>query len=108
MSDRVEERFGESMLAYADVENLLLLGIVCNVSKNGVFINTHKLLAPNSSVYFVLAKDEMLIPVSGEVRWFRRSEEEYSEYMPNGMGLRLDEPPREYVEYVNRMHCKEC
>ncbi len=100
MNRRIEKRLEKSLLAYTDGNGSQLLGIISNISKNGIFIESNKILDVDSEISFVLAIYNEFYPVKGEVRWVRRPEDQSSANVPTGMGIHLKETPREFLNYV--------
>lgn len=88
------------MLAYSDGDGSQLLGIISNISKNGIFIESDKILDVDSEISFVLAIYNDFYPVTGEVRWVRRPGEHSPGNGPTGMGIFLKEMPMEFSNYV--------
>jgi Tfp pilus assembly protein PilZ len=100
MDRRNEKRLDKSLLAYTDSNGTDLLGVISNISKNGIFIVTDKIFEINSQISFVLAVYGETYPIKGEVRWVRRPEDQEPGNPPAGMGIRIIEAPVEYLNYV--------
>jgi Tfp pilus assembly protein PilZ len=101
MNRRIERRLEKSLLAYSEGNGCQLLGIISNISKTGIFIQSSTILDVNSKISFVLAIYNEFYPVKGEVRWVRRPEDHSSGNVPAGMGIYLTEIPREFLNYVD-------
>ncbi len=100
MDRRKEKRLDKSLLAYSDSNGADLLGVISNISKNGIFIVTDKIFEINSEISFVLAVYGESYPLKGEVMWFRRQEDQSPGSPPPGIGIRITEAPVEYLNYV--------
>lgn len=100
MNRRIEKRLEKSLLAYSDSEGADLVGIISNISKNGVFIESNNTLDISSEISLVLAIYNELYPLKGEVRWVKRPGDKVPEDIPIGMGIRIVEAPVEYLNYV--------
>jgi hypothetical protein len=100
MNQRVEQRLNKSLLAYVDGDGSDLLGVISNISKNGLFIETHSTLLPESEISFVLAVYSELYSLKGEVRWAKHPGDTFPGEIPTGMGIRITEAPVEYLNYV--------
>ncbi|MDQ1350195.1 MAG: PilZ protein [Acidobacteriota bacterium] len=100
MNRRIEKRLEKSLLAYTDDNGSQLLGVISNISKNGIFIESTKILDVDSEISFILAIYDEFYPVKGEVRWVRRPGERASDAVPTGMGIQLKDSPREFLNYV--------
>ena len=100
MDRRKEKRLDKSLLAYSDGNGADLLGVISNISKNGIFIVTDKIFEINSEISFVLAVYGESYYLRGEVMWVRRPEDQSPGSPPAGMGIRITEAPVEYLNYV--------
>lgn len=100
MNRRIEKRLEKSLLAYTDDNGCQLLGIISNISRKGIFIESSKILDVDSEVSFTLAIYNEFYPVKGEVRWVRRPGDKSSANVPTGMGIYLKETPREFLNYI--------
>ena len=100
MNKRNEKRLDKSLLAYTDGNGADLLGVISNISKNGIFIVTDKIFEINNEISFVLAVYGESYHLKGEVRWVRRPEDQAPGSPPAGMGIRIIEAPVEYLNYV--------
>lgn len=100
MNQRVEQRLNKSLLAYTDGDGSNLLGVISNISKNGLFIETHSTFLPETEISFVLAVYSELYRLKGEVRWAKHPGDAYPLELPAGMGIRITEAPVEYINYV--------
>lgn len=103
MNRRIEKRLEKSLLAYNDDNGCQLLGIISNISKNGIFIESTKILDVDTEISFTLAIYDEFYPVKGEVRWVRWPGERASAKIPSGMGIQLKDTPREFLNYVEYM-----
>jgi hypothetical protein len=103
MNRRNEKRLEKNLLAYTDGNGSQLLGVISNVSKNGIFIKSDKILDVDSEVSFVLEIYNGFYPVKGEVRWVRRPGGHSAGNTPAGMGIYLKETPLEFSNYVAYM-----
>jgi Tfp pilus assembly protein PilZ len=100
MNKRIEKRLEKSLLAYLDGDSDALLGVISNISKNGIYIETNTAMELESEISFVLAVYNELYHLKGEVRWIKRPDELSPEDIPPGMGIRITEAPVEYLNYV--------
>ena len=100
MNKRIEKRLEKSLLAYSDGDGSDLIGVISNISKNGIFIETRTVEEPDSEISFVLAVYNELYHLKGEVRWTKHPEDPLPEDIPPGMGIRITEAPVEYLNYV--------
>lgn len=99
-NQRVEQRLNKSLLAYSDDDGSDLLGVISNISKNGLFIETSADFDPLNEFSFVLAVYNELYELRGEVRWTKRPGDLYPDDLPAGLGVRITEAPVEYLNYV--------
>ncbi len=100
MNKRIEKRLEKSLLAYADSDGSELMGVISNISKNGIYIETKTAARLDSEISFVLAVYNELYHLKGEVRWAKSPADRFPEDIPPGMGVRITEAPVEYLNYV--------
>ncbi len=101
--NRQEKRVKKNLLVYSDNGNFDLVGISSNISKNGVFIESPQPIGLNSEVSVVIAVDNELFRLKGEVQWLKGPEDKQPGNIPAGMGIRITEAPAEYLNYVEYM-----
>lgn len=84
--------FGES--------GLELVGITNNISKGGLFIETHEPVSSRDEISMKVASSENVFNIKGEVRWLKQPLEKENDDINGGMGVRILEAPIEYYNYV--------
>lgn len=107
MNARNEKRVKKSLLAYSDGDSSDLFGVISNISKNGMFIESSNVFEPNSELTFMLAIYNETYYLRGEVRWAKDPGDQFPEGVPTGMGVRLIEAPVEYLNYVEYVKCQD-
>jgi len=107
MNKRNEKRLEKNLLAYTDDNESDLLGVISNISKNGIFVVTDKIFDINTEISFVLAVYNELYYLKGEVRWIRHPDDQPPAHLPTGIGIRLTEAPVEYLNYVEISRYKD-
>lgn len=103
MEQRREQRIDKNLLVYLKEDNIELLGVTANISKNGLFVESFKVFPSNQEIVIVLAVDKDLYDIKGEVVWSTRASDDSLEEIPSGMGLKIIEAPAEYwnfMEYI--------
>ena len=76
------------------------MGITNNISKGGLFVETHKPVSSQHEVNMKVASSGNVFAIKGEVRWLKKPMEEETDDMNGGMGVRILEAPIEYYNYV--------
>ncbi len=100
MNKRNEKRLDKNLLAYTDCNEADLLGVVANISKNGIFIVTDKIFDIDNEISFVMAVYDEIYHLKGEIKWTRRLETQSLEHPPTGIGIRITEAPAEYLNFI--------
>ncbi len=100
LKKRREPRLPKNLLAYSDDDDYNLLGVIGNVSKNGIFIESEKPLTFGDQISFVLAITNEIYRLKGEVKWMRKPDESSNHLYPAGIGIRITEAPAEFLNYV--------
>jgi hypothetical protein len=97
---RKEKRIKKNLLVYSDNGSFDLLGVSANISKNGVFIEAPQPGSAENEVSIVIAVDNELFKLKGEVQWLKGPGDREPAHIPSGMGIRITEAPAEYLNYV--------
>ncbi len=100
MNRRIEKRLRKSLLAYSNGEASNLLGVISNISRTGLFLETRNVFDPDSHISFVLAVYNDRYELEGEVMWSKRPGEVQPKDIPHGMGIRIVDAPQEFLNYV--------
>ncbi len=77
-----------------------LVGVSSNISRTGVFIESPSPVSSKNEIAIILAVDNDLYKLKGEVRWVKRREDKQPEDVPPGMGIKITEAPAEYLNFV--------
>ncbi len=100
MIKRIEERLSKNLLAYSEEGDYNLLGVIGNVSKNGIFIQSEKFQKPENEISFVLAIYNEIYRLKGVIKWVSYPHEIEQTGEPGGFGVRITEAPAEYLNFV--------
>ena len=100
MKKRNETRLKKSLLAYTNKDDFELLGVISNISRNGVFIESSKNYELGNEISFVLAIYDELYQIKGEIRWKKSDDSSAVANISTGLGIRITEAPVEYLNYV--------
>ena len=100
MKKRTESRLKKSLLAYTNKDDFELLGVISNISRNGIFIESSKNFDLGNEISFVLAIYDELYDLKGEIRWKKTEDNHEIANISTGLGIRLTEAPVEYLNYV--------
>lgn len=98
MQRRAFERIAADLRANFFCGNTIFRGTVTNLSENGMFVKT-KMCFPFDSMFEILIplKEEVLkVPV--KVSRIEKAEDFY-----DGMGVKVLNPPQNYIEFVRRL-----
>lgn len=100
MRQRLEERLPKRMMVSFGDTGYELVGITNNISKGGLFIETHKPVMSQHEINMKLASSQNEFVIKGEVRWLKKPLEKENDDINGGMGVRILEAPIEYYNYV--------
>ncbi len=78
------------------------LGLVNDISKNGLCISSEKELKEHKEVVLSVAVPGAIYTLKGEVMWCKETGENQSG-IPDDIGIRITEAPVEYVNFVEYM-----
>lgn len=80
------------------------LGFALNLSADGLYVSSTKVYHPPAELAIRLEPiGEPVIEVRGLVRWSQRIPPRLVSVVKPGMGIRLDSPPREYLDLFSRL-----
>lgn len=97
---RKEKRIKKNLLVYSDNGSFDLLGVSANISKNGLFIESPHPETVSNEVSIVIAVDNELYKLRGEVQWAKGPNDTEPVQVPLGLAIRITEAPAEYLNYV--------
>lgn len=97
---RKEKRIDKNLLVYTDNGHIDLLGVSVNISRNGIYIESPKPSTVNDEISLVLAVDNELFKLKGEILWLKSNGTHEPIHLPSGMAIRITEAPAEYLNYV--------
>jgi Tfp pilus assembly protein PilZ len=100
MRQRLEERLPKRLMVSFGDAGFELIGITNNISKGGLFIETHKPMSSRNEINVRVASSGNEFIIKGEVRWLKKPLEKENSDTNGGMGVRILEAPIEYYNYV--------
>ncbi len=100
MRQRLEERVSKRLMVSFGDAGFDLVGITNNISKGGLFVETHKPVLSNREINMRIASSRNVFTIKGEVRWLKEAVEESNDDSNGGMGIKILEAPIEYFNYV--------
>ncbi|MDY0298169.1 MAG: PilZ domain-containing protein [Acidobacteriota bacterium] len=100
MAKRQHARYQKNLLVNISTRGFESLGLVMNVSLQGLCIESPEMLPPGTPLSLLLAVGNYLISVDGVVVWCKENPEKDSLGINGGMGVQLNRPPQEYIRYI--------
>jgi Tfp pilus assembly protein PilZ len=97
---RAQDRFPAYLQARLFYGNIIYTGIVTNLSKNGMFINTKVQFPVNSEFLVVVLLDKRPLKLPIKVRRTAKKENNDNSMMDNGIGIELLDTPQKYLDFV--------
>lgn len=98
---RIEERVLESLTVSVRYNEKVYSGITQNLSKNGLYIETIGLpISHGKDISIMLAGDEALYRLEGEIMWNKNLTFGNIEESLNGIGVKLISAPSEYLNFI--------
>jgi hypothetical protein len=89
---RLEIRYGP--------EEPQFIGFSGNVSKTGIMIRTTRVYPPGTILHIEVKHPSGTFRVRGQVRWARQGGVQWLSTGKVGMGIKLIDPPQEFIEAV--------
>jgi len=76
------------------------LGLVMNVSRRGVYVESVEIFPPQTRLSLLLAAGNHLIPLTGTVAWRKETTRGQAPGVNGGMGIQFVRVPRQYARYL--------
>lgn len=103
MAERRYPRFQKNLLVNISRNGFEGLGLVMNVSRRGVYVESVQVFPPDTRLSLLLAAGNNLIPLSGTVVWRKESNGDLSAGASGGMGIQIARVPGEYIRYLREV-----
>lgn len=100
MAKRRYPRYQKNLLVNISSNGFDGLGLIMNVSRRGVCVQSPQVFDPRTRLALILAAGNELIPLSGIVVWSRTDSSQNMHGINGGMGIQIKRPPREYLKYL--------
>jgi Tfp pilus assembly protein PilZ len=100
MKQRIEDRIHKRLVVSFGDSGFELLGLTGNISRGGMFIESHVLFPRNKEVSMMVAVSEDVLNIKGIVKWVKDSSDRMDNEGSGGMGIKITEAPVEYFNYV--------
>ncbi|MEW6601838.1 MAG: PilZ domain-containing protein [Nitrospirota bacterium] len=97
---RAYERFPSNLHARLLYGNMIYSGIVTNLSKKGMFVNTNVRFPVNTEFMILLQINNRTLKIPIKVRRAVKRESAYHSKTDCGIGVELLDAPQNYVDYV--------
>jgi hypothetical protein len=99
---RLHERFPSRLQARLFYGNLIFAGMVTNVSKSGMFVNTRIKFPSNSRLMLALLVDGKVLNIPIRIRRFISPDYSSARADGSGIGIELLDTPRSYLDFIGR------
>ncbi|HWR96845.1 MAG TPA: PilZ domain-containing protein [Candidatus Methanoperedens sp.] len=104
MEKRVSKRILSRVKVHFGTQEPDGLGYALNLSAGGLYLSSTRIFPPRTDLRIRLAPVEgMPIDVRGQVRWGLRVPQGLLSVIRPGMGIRLESPPHDYLDYFSHL-----
>jgi len=102
MEKRTRKRVDRRLFVRFGLDQALNLGFTGDVSVTGIFIRTNTVFSPGSVLKIEIElPDSKIIHLQGTVMWAKRVPSTLVRHIKkSGMGVRIVQPPEEYLQFV--------
>ena len=100
MGNKRDKRYNKKFIINIDHNGIEQVGVTSNVSENGMYIEINKNISNNSIIILLLAIDDELYEMRGEVKWSKQVSENDAPHVLKGMGVKIVEANPGYINYV--------
>lgn len=101
--DRSETRLDKKLLVNVGIKGFESMGLISNISQNGMFITTTEALPVHTEVSLLVGIADETFPLKGEVMWSHKAPETRPADIPGETGIKITDAPAQYLEYVEKM-----
>lgn len=101
MTGRKDIRFRKNLLVNISFNGYDGLGLVLNVSRHGLYVESLQICPPNTNLSLLMAVGNDLIPLRGRVVWSCLPARNDLSQKKGGMGIRIGNVPRKYTRLLN-------
>jgi Tfp pilus assembly protein PilZ len=99
---RSHERFPTRLQARLFYGNIIFSGMVTNISKRGMFVNTRIKFPVNSELILALLVDGKVLNIPIRIRRFSSPVNKSGHANESGIGIELLDTPRSYLDFIGR------
>jgi hypothetical protein len=105
MEKRSRKRLAKRLQVRFGPDEPDMLGFTDDLSEIGIFIKTSRVVPPGTKLKIqVTFPDGGVVNLTGEVVWGKMVPPSMARFIKkNGFGVRLLNPPRTYLEFVNQL-----
>jgi hypothetical protein len=100
MKQRIEDRIHKKLVVSFGESGFELLGLTGNISRGGMFLESHVLFPQNKEISLMIAVSEDVLNIKGVVKWVTDSSDQLAKEVSRGMGIKIIDAPVEYFNYV--------
>jgi Tfp pilus assembly protein PilZ len=102
---RARNRIAKRLFIRFGPEQAVNIGFTGDISLTGIFIKTNTMFAPGSILKMeVELPDSKILHLKGTVMWAKRVPATLVRHIKkSGMGVKIVQPPAEYIEFVSSM-----
>lgn len=79
------------------------MGLTADISRGGIMLATTEILPDKSQVVLVVGIQNNTFTLQGRVIWSKNPFNELGADISCGSGISLDDPPLEYLDYVEQL-----
>ena len=101
MSERKHKRIQKNLLVNISSNGFDGLGLVLNLSRNGVYVESLEVFPRNTDLSLIMAVGNDLIPLRGKVIWTRSPQQDGSPKGKCGMGIRIGGISGKYERFLS-------
>ena len=100
MGNKRDKRYIKKFIINIDHDGIEQIGVTSNLSENGMYIEINENIPNNSFIILLLALDDELYEMRGEVKWSKRVSEKDAPRILKGMGVKIVEANPGYINYI--------
>ena len=100
MPKRKNKRIQKNLLVNISYNGFDGLGLVLNLSRNGVYVESREVFPRNTNLSLIMAVGNDLIPLQGKVIWTRSPQQNDLSKGKGGMGIQIGGVSSKYERFL--------
>jgi Tfp pilus assembly protein PilZ len=103
MELRRERRIQKNLLANISTSEFEGMGLVHNISKNGIFLLTPEIFPSFKEIFILLGVSDDTYAIRGKVMWSKKHVDPQSNYISGKAGVKITKSDKKYTQLIEKL-----